>query len=83
MIFKITPSKTDKNFIKVNKDTLNDMFSRWLWDMKVDALEMSADTEEERIERDRAILAIKFIESILKTIKIVTTVPEESNDNFI
>lgn len=83
MIFKITPNKTDKNFIKVNKNTLNDMFSRWLWDMKVDALEMSADTEEERIERDRAILAIKFIESILKTIKIVTTVPEESNDNFI
>jgi hypothetical protein len=79
MIFKITPSKADKVFIKSNKPVLEDMFSRWLWDMKVDALKMLADTEEERNERDRVISAIKFIESILKAIKIVTNDPTESN----
>jgi hypothetical protein len=59
MIFKITPSKTDKNFIKVHKDALIDMFSRWIWDMKIDALSMPSDTKEERAERDRVISTIK------------------------
>jgi len=83
MIFKITPSKADKIFIKVNKPVLEDMFSRWLWDMKVDALKMLSDTEEERSERDRVISAIKFMESILKAIKIVTNDPTESNTSYV
>ena len=83
MIFKITPSKGDKTFIKSNKLALEDMFSRWLWDMKVDALKMLSDTEEERVERDRAISAIKFMESILKAIKIVTNDPKESNTSYV
>jgi len=83
MIFKITPSKGDKIFIKSNKPVLEDMFSRWLWDMKVDALKMLSDTEEERSERDRVISAIKFMESILKAIKIVTNDPTESNTSYV
>jgi len=51
--------------------------------MKVDALKMLSDTEEERSERDRVISAIKFMESILKAIKIVTNDPIESNTSYV
>lgn len=83
MIFRITPSKKDKVFIKSNRPVLEDMLSRWLWDMKTDALKMLSDTVEERDERDRAIASIKFIESLLKTIKIVVNEPPESNTSDI
>ena len=83
MIFRITPNKDDKIFLKKNRTILEPMLSRWIWEMKSDILKMPSDTAADREERDRAISAMKFIESLLKTINIVVSEPKESNINYI
>ena len=82
-MFRITPNKDDKIFLKKNRTILEPMLSRWIWEMKSDILKMPSDTATDREERDRAISTMRFIEAILKQINIVISEPKESNTNCI
>ena len=82
-MFRITPNKDEKLFLKKNRIFLEPILSRWIWEMKSDILRMPSDTMADREERDRAISTMRFIEAILKQINIVISEPKESNTNCI
>jgi hypothetical protein len=79
MIIKL--NKQDQQFIKINKDYLSDMFSRWVTNMKSDVFDMKANTDEEKKERDNLISIIKIFETILNTVKILPLTKEKPDNN--
>jgi len=70
-MFKITITKEDQKFVKLNKDRLSSLFGNWISDMNEGVFDMTVKTEEERNERDMMIATIQYLKTILKTIKIL------------
>jgi hypothetical protein len=79
MIVKLT--KEDQQFIKINKDYLSDMFSRWVANMKMDVFDMVAITEEQKTERDNLISIIKIFETLLSTVKVLPITKGKFDNN--
>ena len=74
-------NKEDEQFIKINKDYLSAMFSRWVANMKMDVFDMEAVTEEQKTERDNLISIIKIFETLLSTVKVLPLTKYKIDNN--
>ncbi len=75
--------QNQKQWVKENKDMLNEIFGKEIIQYRDDALDMDCRTEEEIKMRDRKIETYRFIKEVLSKLKVLTEDNKEKVDKFI
>jgi hypothetical protein len=75
--------RNQKQWIKENREMLNDIFGKELISYREDALEMECRTEEETKIRNYKIETYRFLKDVLGKMKVISEDSNEKVDKFI